>query len=263
MPVSPSSAALKLAFSRRSDEGREGQHLAAPGDRLALEVGERDDGVDQAHLERLLGVVEAAEEPDLLRLLGPDDARSRPAPKPPSKLPTRGPVWPKTRVVGGDRQVADEVEDVAAADRVAGDHRDHRLRQAADLDLQVADVEAADALLGDLVVADVAVVAADPLVAAGAEGLVARAGEDDRADLGVVAGRLEGVAELDQRLRPEGVADLGPVDRDLRDPVGRARRGCPRSRPRLATRSARRAPPRAGRPCGVSASCGDDSHATT
>ncbi len=38
--------------------------------------------------------------------------------------------------------------------------------------MQVAHVEAADALLGDLVVADVAVVAADPLVAAGAEGLV-------------------------------------------------------------------------------------------
>ncbi len=38
--------------------------------------------------------------------------------------------------------------------------------------MQVADVEAADALLGDLVVADVAVVAADPLVAARAEGVV-------------------------------------------------------------------------------------------
>ena len=68
-------------------------------------------------------------------------------------------------------QVADEVQDVPAADRVAGNRGDHRLGQAADLDVQVADVEAADALLGDLVVADVAVVAADPLVAAGAERL--------------------------------------------------------------------------------------------
>jgi len=41
--------------------------------------------------------------------------------------------------------------------------------------VQVADVEAADPLLGDLVVADVAVVAADSLVAAGAEGLAAGA----------------------------------------------------------------------------------------
>ena len=75
-------------------------------------------------------------------------------------------------------------------------------------------------LLRDLVVADVAVVAADLLVAAGAEGLVAGAGEDDRADVEVVAGLGEGVAELGQGRRPEGVAALGPVDRDLRDPVG-------------------------------------------
>lgn len=37
--------------------------------------------------------------------------------------------------------------------------------------MEVADVEPADTLLGDLVVADVAVIAADPLVAARAEGL--------------------------------------------------------------------------------------------
>ena len=80
------------------------------------------------------------------------------------------------------------MQDLPAADRVAGDRREHRLRQPADLHVQVADVEAPDALLGDLVVADVAVVAADPLVAAGAERLVAGAGEDDRADLDVVAG---------------------------------------------------------------------------
>ena len=96
---------------------------------------------------------------------------SRPAPKPPSKLPDPRAGLAEAGVVGGDRQVADEVQDVPAADRVAGDHRDHRLRQAPDLHVEVADVEAADALLGDLVVADVAVVAADPLVAAGAEGL--------------------------------------------------------------------------------------------
>ena len=95
------------------------------------------------------------------------------------------------RVLGGDREVADEVEDVAAADRVAGDRGDDRLRRAAHLHVQVADVEPADALLGDLVGADVAVVAADLLIAAGAEGLIAGAGEDDRADLEVVAGPVK------------------------------------------------------------------------
>ena len=71
------------------------------------------------------------------------------------------------------------------------------------------------------------------------------------ADLDVVAGAGEGVAQLGQRRRPEGVADLGAVDRDPGDRLGRARRGCPRSRPALATRSARRARSRRGRPCGV------------
>ena len=56
------------------------------------------------------------------------------------------PGLPEARVVGGDREVADEVQHVAAADRVARDHRDDRLRQPADLHVQVGDVEAADAL---------------------------------------------------------------------------------------------------------------------
>ena len=81
------------------------------------------------------------------------------------------------------------MQDLAAADRVAGDRGEHRLRQPADLDVEVADVEPPDSLLGDLVVADVAVVAADPLVAADAEGLGAGAGEDDRPDARCRRGR--------------------------------------------------------------------------
>ena len=76
-------------------------------------------------------------------------------------------------VVRRDREVADEVQHLAAADRVAGDHRDDRLWQPADLDLQIEHVQPPDPALGDVVVADVAVVAADALVAARAEGLVA------------------------------------------------------------------------------------------
>ena len=153
--------------------------------------------------------------------LAPDLARQKPGAEAAVEASDARSGLAEARVVGRDRQIADEVQDVAAADRVAGDHRHDRLRQAADLDVEVADVESPDALLGDVVVADVAVVAADPLVAARAEGLVAGAGEDDRADLEVVARAVEGVAQLGQRLRPEGVADLGAVDRDPRDPIGR------------------------------------------
>ena len=82
------------------------------------------------------------------------------------------------------------MQHVAAADRVAGDHRDDRLRQPPDLDVQVGDVEASDRLvLAGLVVAPyvAAVAAADALVAARAERLGALAGQDDDADCEVLA----------------------------------------------------------------------------
>lgn len=62
------------------------------------------------------------------------------------------------------------MEDVAAADSIARDHRDHGLWQPPDLHLEVEDVEARHA-----VGADVAALAADRLVAAAAEGEVAGA----------------------------------------------------------------------------------------
>src|SRR6202043_600376 len=100
------------------------------------------------------------------------------------------------------------------ADRVAGDHRDHRLGRAADLDVQVGDVEAPHATG----LALVAGVAADALIAPRAERVGALAGQHDHADRGVLAGPGERLGELDHRLRAKGVADLGAVDRDLRDP---------------------------------------------
>src|SRR5258705_3945914 len=51
------------------------EHLPAPGDRLLLESVERDDRVHEPHVERLLGVVLPAKEPDLACLLLADDAR--------------------------------------------------------------------------------------------------------------------------------------------------------------------------------------------
>ena len=201
-------------------ERRQLEHLAAPLDRLHLELLERDDGVDEAHLERLLRVVLAAEEPDLLRLLLADLGREQARAEAAVERADLRAGLAEARVVGGDREVADDVQHVAAADRVAGDHRDHRLRQPPDLDVQVGDVEAPDGCLGARL-GHVARVAAHALVAAGAEGQRTLAGQHDHADRGVLARPLERVGDLDQRLRPERVAHLGAVDRDLRDPVRR------------------------------------------
>src|SRR3954452_1904227 len=209
-------AGVEARLKQAQREGRQREHLAAPLDRLLLEALAWHDGVDQPPVERLVRVVLAAQEPDLLgallaHLRGQDrgaeaaveraDARSRLA---------------EAGVVGGDGQVAADVQHVPAADRVAGDHGDDRLGQPADLHVQIGDVEAPDPRAGLLLVA---LIAAHVLVAARAERPVALAGQDDHADLRIFAGKLKRARQLDHRLRAERVAHLRAVDGDLRDPV--------------------------------------------
>ncbi len=170
--------------------------LRDPRDRLDLEVGERHDLVDETHVERGLRVVLLAEVPDLARLLLADDARQQTRTEATVERTDARTGLTEARVVGRDRQVAHDVQHVTAADRVARDHRDHGLRQAPDLDLQIEHVEPADAL-----VVAVPVVAADALVAARAERVGALAGEHDDADFGIVTRDLERVAQLEQRAR--------------------------------------------------------------
>src|SRR6201999_1363487 len=62
-----------------------------------------------------------------------------------------------------------------------------------------------------------ATAAAHALIAAGAERARSLAGEDDHPDRRILASAGERVGELHHRLGPEGIADLGPVDGDLRD----------------------------------------------
>ena len=178
---------VEARLQQAQRERRQREHLAAPGDGLVARA--RASGttaLTRPHRERLLRVVLAAEEPDLLGALLADlrgeDARAVAAVE---GAHARAGL-PEARVVGRDRQVADDVQHVAAADRVAGDHRDDRLGRAADLDVQVGDVEAADRAPGSALVAGVA---AHALVAAGAEGVGALAGEDDRADRRCPRGR--------------------------------------------------------------------------
>jgi o-succinylbenzoate---CoA ligase len=206
---------IEARLDQAQGEGREGEHLAAASDCLGFEAVERHNVVDQAHLESLLGVVLAAQQPELLGLLGADqvsqegDAEATvPRADPRAGLPEAG-------VVGGNREVAADMEDVATADGITGHHRHHRLWQPPHLHLQVRDVEAAQgSALGD-----VPGVAANLLVAAGAKRLLSLASQDHHTDLGVLASQLERGGDLDQCLGSEGVEDLRPVDADLGDPV--------------------------------------------
>jgi len=114
------------------------------------------------------------------------------------------------------------VQDVAAADGEAGHEGDDDLGHRADEALQVEDVEAGDAVLAHVAAL---LVAADLLVAAGAEGELAvmlRVGpaQEHDADGGVVAGVGEGLEEFGHGVRREGVAAVRAVDGHARDAVG-------------------------------------------
>src|SRR5205085_6905629 len=122
----------------------------------------------------------------------------------------------ESRIVCSNRQIADDMQHVTAADRVACDHRDHRLRKTSNLFLDIENVEPRNAFG-----VDVAGFAAYALIATGTERLVPLAGEDHHADVGVVAREIEGLLQFADRLGPEGIAHLGTIDRDLANAVFR------------------------------------------
>src|SRR5262249_25497186 len=153
----------------------------------------------------LIRPVLAAEKPDLLGLLRADEAREYGGAEAAVERPDLRPGLPEARVVRGDRQVAHDVQDVAAADRVARHHRDHRLAQPADLNVQVGAPEPPYRLVSSglrRVGAGYVAAALAPgfLIAAGAECVWAFAGQDDHADVEVLARAGERVGQLDDGL---------------------------------------------------------------
>src|SRR5260370_13924990 len=212
----PVIGSVEARFEQGQGRRAELEHAAAPGDRLLLERGEGHDLVDEPHRQRLLRVVLLAKEPDLAGLLLADDAGEEARAVTAIEAPDLRPGLAEAGVVRGDRQVAHDVEHVASTDRIAGHHRDDGFGQPPDLDLQVEDVEPSCARR-----IDVAVVAADALVAAGAERLGAGPGQDDDADLWIVAGHLEGSGHVEYSRWLERGAELGAVDRDLGEAVPR------------------------------------------
>ena len=167
------------------------------------------------HESAVVRVVLPAEEPHLLRPLLADLPGEQPDPVAAVERAHAGAGLTKARVVGGDREVATEVQHVPTADRVAGDHRDHRLREPPDLELEIEDVQATDPLL-----VHVAVVTTNALVPTGGEGERALAREQDDADLRIVAGGVERGDQLAGRERSERVPYLRSRDGDLRDALG-------------------------------------------
>src|SRR5436190_10225012 len=183
------------SFQKAQRHRREREHLAAPLERLGFELIERDYRINESHLQRLLRVVLAAEVPDLARFFLSDDAREVYGSESRVERADARARLSEARVFRGDREVAYDVQHVAAADRVARDHRDDRLRQTANLLLHVEDVEARDFFFR----IDVAALAAHFLIAARAKRVGTFAGENDDADRLVVARQVERFLQLSHR----------------------------------------------------------------
>mmetsp|Transcript_29767 Transcript_29767/g.74729 ORF Transcript_29767/g.74729 Transcript_29767/m.74729 type:complete len:289 (-) Transcript_29767:276-1142(-) len=165
--LQPRGAVVRRVDGRLGEPQRGGavaRHLAAPHQRLGLQLPQRHHLVHQPHRLRLLRVVEARGEPHLLGALGPHEARHLRAAVARVEAAHLGARLPKHCVVRGDGEVAHHVQDVAAAHGVARHHGHHGLGQPPDLHLEVQHVEARHAVL-----ADVAPAPTDALVAAAAE----------------------------------------------------------------------------------------------
>jgi len=97
----------------------------------------------------------------------------------------------------------------AAPDGISGHLGDHGLGETANLNLKIKHVEAPHATVGDVVITDISVVATNALVAAGAERVVARAGQHHDPYRQVVARLFEGSREFKECLGAKGVSHLG------------------------------------------------------
>ena len=196
-PVSPSSAALKLAFSRAQRERRQAEHLAAP---TAISASSRASGTTV--FTRPMSSASCAEywqqRNQISFALLADLAREHRRAEAAVEAPDTRPGLAEARVVRGDRRVAEDVQDVATADGVTGHHRDDRLRQAPHLHVEVGHVKAADRRAAR----HVAGVTAHALVASNQKAS-SLTGQHDHADVRIVARCFERVRELDDRLRAE------------------------------------------------------------
>ena len=193
------------------------QHLPGPAHPLGLELLQGHHLVDQAHGQRLLGSVLAAEEPDFPGLALAHHPGQIAGAKAAIEAAHPGPGLAEDSILGRQAQVAEQVQHLAAADGIARHQGDHHLGQAADQALQVEHVEP-----GQAPVIQIAAIAAHALVAAGAEGVGAigsraGAGEQHHPNRRVVPHPREGVVELADGAGPKGIALLGPVNRDAGD----------------------------------------------
>jgi hypothetical protein len=201
---------IEASFETAERHRAVAEHLTAPREGFFFQLIERNDRIDQAHIESFLGIVHAAEVPDFSGFLLADDASEVRRTETSIERADLGACLAELSIISGDGEIADDVKDVTTTDSIASDHSDDRLGDGADEALDVKNVEARNA-----VITDVASIATDLLVATRAESERAFTREDNHTDLGVFMGEVEGVDQLLDSERAKGIADFRAVDGDF------------------------------------------------
>ncbi len=181
--------------------------------RRRVQLAHRNDGVDQAPIEGLLGGVLTAEIEDFARALLADRPVQDLCRRPARHAAHLRPGLAELGVLCRDRNVANEMQLMTEADRIAVHGGNHRLRRLANGDREMRH----DAQM-------VALHRARPVgdrlhVAARAKRLFPGAGENNRADLRVFRGVAERGGELLDRMLRDGIVGLRAIDGDRRDAV--------------------------------------------
>jgi len=175
----------------------------------------RDGDVGEPHLDGLRSRIAPVEIPYLARLLLTDYACEIRCTESGIDGPDLRPDLTKLRTIRCNRQIANRRKDVTSTDRKTVDPGDNRFGHIADDALELIDGQSDRA-------APVVLPIVCALVAAGAKGLVAGAGQNDNADRLVPAGALKCVDELFDRLTTERIVTFRPLIVIRATPFGRS-----------------------------------------
>src|SRR5713101_1045753 len=144
------------------------KYLPCPLYGLFLQAFQRHDGVDQSHTQGLLSRVLPAEIPDFTSLFMTNDTCHVGSSPASVKTADPGTSLPKPGIVGGDRQIAEQVEHVTTTDGIACNHSYNWLGKILNDFLQVERVQARHTIA-----ADVSAMTSNTLIPSRAECLIA------------------------------------------------------------------------------------------
>lgn len=209
--------AIRVEGGFEAAEGKRGfgEHFAAPLDSFGFEPFERHDGIDESETKSFRGIIDPTEKPNLAGFFLADDAGKVAGPVTSIEGTDFGAGLSEFGIVGGDGEIAEDVQDMASADSPARDHGDNRLGTGADLPLKIQDIEPFGASF-----ISIPGIATHFDIPTRTKSVGALARENDDPDSRIVASIVEGRLHFADGERSEGIADFRAVDGNFGDAFG-------------------------------------------